>query len=57
MVNNGTEPLITLYACNIEVAGTSYDRVEVADVPFVAPVDRNDLMLSKVNWDTNRNHL
>lgn len=48
MVNDGTEPLIALYACNIEVAGTSYNREEIADVPFIAPVDRNDLMLSKV---------
>ncbi len=48
MVNDGTEPLIALYACSIEKAGTSYNREEIADVPIVAPADRHDLMLSKV---------
>ncbi len=48
MVNDGNEPLIALYACNIETAGTAYQREEIADVPIVAPADRKDLMLSKV---------
>lgn len=48
MVNDGTEPLIALYACSIEKAGTAYNREEISDVPIVAPADRHDLMLSKV---------
>ena len=48
MVNDGNEPLIALYCCSIETAGTAYVREEIADVPIVAPADRSDLMLSKV---------
>lgn len=48
MVNDSNEPLLALYCCSIETAGTAYDREEVADVPIVAPADRTDLMLSKV---------
>lgn len=33
MVNDGAKPLRAIYCCNIETAGTSYDRFEVADVP------------------------
>lgn len=48
MVNDSNEPLLALYCCSIETVGTAYVREEVADVPIVAPADRNDLMLSKV---------
>jgi len=48
MVNESTEPLIAIYACSLETAGTAYNREEISDVPFVAPADRNDLMLSKI---------
>lgn len=47
MVNDGSDPLCAIYCCNIETAGTSYDRFEVADVPLVVPADRTDLLLSK----------
>ena len=48
MVNDGNDTLLALYACNLEVAGSSYNREEIADVPIVAPADRTNLMLSKV---------
>ena len=47
MVNDGPDPLCAIYCCNIETAGTSYDRYEVSDVPLVVPADRSDLMLSE----------
>lgn len=48
MVNDCNEDLLALYCCSIETAGTAYVREEIADVPIVAPANRNDLMLSKV---------
>lgn len=48
MVNDGADPLCAIYCCNIETAGTSYDRYEVSDVPLIVPTDRGNLMLSKV---------
>ena len=47
MVNDGPDPLCAIYCCDIETAGTSYERNEVADVPLIVPEDRTNLMLSK----------
>ncbi|WP_329886363.1 cupin domain-containing protein [Pseudoramibacter faecis] len=48
MVVDDNKELFAIYCCSIERVGTAYERIEVADVPIIAPVDRDEMMLSKV---------
>lgn len=48
MVNDGPETLVSLFTCNLETAGNSYDRIEICDVPLVTPHNRDDWMFSKI---------